>query len=56
MTVERELWKWLEVAKRSGRRGWVLIKEGKIVGVFEERKDAIMAAKEPGLYLLTFVE
>lgn len=54
--MEGELWKWLEIARRSGRRGWVLVKDGVIVGVFKERKDAIMAAKEPGLYLLTFVE
>jgi hypothetical protein len=54
--IEEELRKWAEVAKRSGRKGWVLVKEGKVVGVFSDRKDAVMAAKEPGIYLLIFVE
>ena len=26
------------------------------VGVFNDRRDAVMAAKEPGVYLLIFVE
>ncbi|MGC9131242.1 MAG: hypothetical protein ACP5H5_06615 [Pyrobaculum sp.] len=54
--VERELLEWLELARRSGRRGWVLVKDGKILGVFKDRKDAVAAAKEPGIYLLAFVE
>ncbi|MGK0549784.1 MAG: hypothetical protein ABWU84_09185 [Pyrobaculum sp.] len=54
--TEENIEKWIKVAKRSGKKGWVLVKEGKVVGVFEERKDAIMAAKEPGVYVLTFVE
>jgi len=54
--IEEELRKWAEVAKRSGRKGWVLVREGRVVEVFNDRKDAVMAAKEPGVYLLIFVE
>jgi hypothetical protein len=54
--IEEELRKWAEVAKRSGQKGWILVKEGKVVGVFNDRRDAVMAAKEPGVYLLILVE
>jgi len=54
--IEEELRKWTEVARKSGKRGWVLVKDGKVVGAFEDRRHAIMAAKEPGVYLLIFVE
>ncbi|MGC8994531.1 MAG: hypothetical protein ACP5J0_03940 [Pyrobaculum sp.] len=54
--IEKELLKWLELARRSGKRGWVLVRDGKILGVFKDRKDAIVAAKEPGIYLLAFVD
>ncbi len=54
--TEEKLRRWAEIARRSGRRGWVLVRDGKVVGVFDDRKDAIMAAKEPGVYLLIFVE
>jgi hypothetical protein len=54
--IEEELRRWAEVARRSGRRGWVLLRDGNVVGVFNDRGDAVMAAKEPGVYLLIFVE
>jgi hypothetical protein len=54
--IEKELLEWLELARRSGKRGWVLVRDGKIIGVFKDRRDAIAAAKEPGIYLLTFVD
>jgi hypothetical protein len=54
--IEEELRKWAEVAKRSGRKGWVLVREGRVLEVFNNRRDAVMAAKEPGVYLLIFVE
>ncbi|MEZ0318907.1 MAG: hypothetical protein ABWK05_02800 [Pyrobaculum sp.] len=54
--IERELVQWMQVARRSGKRGWVLVKNGEVVGVFNDRKEAIMSAREPGVYLLTFVE
>ncbi|MGB9703867.1 MAG: hypothetical protein ACPL3C_00330 [Pyrobaculum sp.] len=54
--IEKELLKWLELARRSGKRGWVLVRDRKILGVFKDRKDAIVAAKEPGIYLLAFVD
>jgi len=54
--IEEELRRWMEVAKKSGKKGWVLVKEGKVVGVFADRKDAIASAQEPGVYLLVLVE
>ncbi len=48
--IEEELRRWARAA--GGERGWVLIREGKVVGVFRHRKDAIAAAREPGVYLL----
>jgi hypothetical protein len=36
--IEEELRRWAEVAKRSGRKGWVLVKEGRVVGVFNDRE------------------
>jgi hypothetical protein len=54
--LERELLEWLELARGSGRKGWVLVRDGKIIGVFKNRKDAVAAAKEPGVYLLAFVD
>ncbi|ABL88199.1 conserved hypothetical protein [Pyrobaculum islandicum DSM 4184] len=54
--IEEVLQRWTEVAIKSGKKGWVLIKNGYIVGTFRERKDAILAAREPGIYLLIFVE
>jgi len=54
--IEEELRRWLAAAKKSGRKGWVLVKDGKVVGVFSDRKDAIASAQDPGLYLLVLVE
>ncbi|ACB40387.1 hypothetical protein [Pyrobaculum neutrophilum] len=54
--IEEELERWAEVARRSGRRGWVLVKEGKVVGVYPSRKDAILSAREPGIYLLLVID
>ncbi|AEA12884.1 hypothetical protein TUZN_1411 [Thermoproteus uzoniensis 768-20] len=46
-----------EAARRSGRRGWALVRlsDLAIVGVFQTPAEARKAAKEPGLYLLTEV-
>ncbi|MCC6021209.1 MAG: hypothetical protein LM577_07590 [Thermoproteaceae archaeon] len=54
--LEEMLREWARLALRSGRRGWVLVRDGKIVGAFSERRDAIAAAREPGVYVLQFVE
>ncbi|MEM1597116.1 MAG: hypothetical protein QW598_04650 [Pyrobaculum sp.] len=54
--IEKELAQWLQVARRSGKRGWVLVRNGEVVGVFDDRREAIMSARDPGVYLLTFVE
>ncbi|MCI4465772.1 MAG: hypothetical protein JHC22_08325 [Thermoproteus sp.] len=42
-------------ARRSGRRGWALVRlsDLSIVGVFKTPAEARKAAREPGLYLLT---
>jgi len=44
-------------ARRSGRRGWALVRlsDLSIVGVFKAPAEARRAAREPGLYLLTEV-
>jgi len=54
--IEEELRRWLAAAKKSGKKGWVLVKGGEVVGVFGDRKDAIASAQEPGVYLLVLVE
>ncbi|MEM4891624.1 MAG: hypothetical protein QXH63_01875 [Pyrobaculum sp.] len=54
--IEEMLLTWKEVAKKSGKRGWVLVKDGVVVGVYQEKKDAVMSAKEPGVYLLMHLE
>lgn len=54
--LEETLRRWLNVAKSSGLKGWVLVKDGKVVGRFDDKKDAVMAAVEPGIYLLALVE
>jgi hypothetical protein len=54
--LEERLREWAGLALRSGRRGWVLVRDGRIVGVFSERRDAIAAAREPGVYVLQLVE
>lgn len=56
IVLEKTLRKWLNIAKSSGLKGWILVKDGKVVGRFDNKKDAVMAAVEPGIYLLALVE
>lgn len=50
--MEDLLRRMLEEAERSGRRGWILVGPGGIVGTFRDRTEAIKGAREPGIYLL----
>ncbi|MFN3804322.1 MAG: hypothetical protein ACK4SY_04645 [Pyrobaculum sp.] len=54
--IEETLKRWAEVGKGAGRRGWVLVKDGKIVGIYAEKKEAVAMAREPGIYLLMSVD
>ncbi len=46
-----------EAARRSGRRGWALVRlsDLSLVGFFQTPAEARKAAREPGLYLLVEV-
>ncbi|MFN7105742.1 MAG: hypothetical protein ACK4M3_04075 [Pyrobaculum sp.] len=54
--IEETLKKWAEVGRRSGRKGWVLVKDGRVVGVYAEKREAVAVAREPGIYLLMVVD
>lgn len=51
--LEEEVKKAVELAKRSGRRGWVLVKlPNELMGAFQSPSEAKRAAREPGVYVL----
>lgn len=56
--LEELIKKAAEIAKRSGGRGWALVRlsDLSVVGFFKAPAEAKKAAREPGLYLLIEVQ